>query len=75
MIETTNLLSVTKSLRLLSDGFKNDFVEHCHSSEQMTELLMELSTEFVDANIPINDDDLRVELALMLMESVSFVAQ
>ena len=75
MTETTNLLSVTKSLRLLSDGFKNDFVEHCYSSEQMTELLMELSTEFVDANIPINDDELRVELALMLMESVSFVAQ
>jgi hypothetical protein len=39
-------------------------------SEKFSELLMELSTEFVDENIPVVDEELRLEMALLLMESV-----
>jgi hypothetical protein len=41
----------------------------------MTELLMELSMEFVDANIPVVEDDVRIELAMMMMESLDVIAR
>jgi hypothetical protein len=41
----------------------------------MTLLLHELAQEFVDANIPVVDEDNQVELALMLIESLEIVAR
>ena len=60
-----------KSLQLLRDGFMVEFVEKVYSDERLTELLMDLSSEFVDKNIPIIDEDLKTDLALMMMESVT----
>ena len=70
-----NDLSVTKSLQLLRDGFKSEFASFAYSNQRMTELLMELSTEFVDANIPVVEDDVRIELAMMMMETLDIVAR
>ena len=67
-------LTVTKSLRLLRDGFKHDFATFAYADQRMTDLLQELVSEFVDVNIPVVDEDNRMELALMLMETVGFVA-
>jgi hypothetical protein len=75
MNDTINDLTVTKSLRLLSDGFKNEFATFAYADERMTGLLMDLSTEFVDANIPVVDEDNRTELAMMLLESLDIVAR
>jgi len=72
---TTKELSVTKSLQLLRDGFKSEFASFAYSNQRMTELLMELSTEFVDANIPVVEDDVRIELAMMMMETLDIVAR
>ena len=60
-----------KSLQLLRDGFMIEFVEKVYSDERFTELLMDLSSEFVDKNIPILDEDLKMDLSLMMMESIS----
>ena len=60
----------TKSLQLLRDGFKEQFALYVFESEEFSDLLMELSADFVDANIPIVDDDIRLELAMMMMESL-----
>lgn len=73
--DTTKELSVTKSLQLLRDGFKSEFASFAYSNQRMTELLMELSMEFVDANIPIVEDDVRIELAMMMMETLDIVAR
>ena len=73
--DTTKELSVTKSLQLLRDGFKSEFASFAYSNQRMTELLMELSTEFVDANIPVVEDDVRIELAMMMMETLDIVAR
>jgi len=74
MTETTNEQSVTKSLQLLRDGFKNEFANYVYQDERLTTLLMELSMEFVYANTPIVGDDLQIELAQMFIETISISA-
>ena len=68
-------LTVTKSLKLLRDGFKNEFVTFAYADQRMTELLHELASEFVEANIPVVEEDNQVELAFMLLESLDIVAR
>jgi len=68
-------MTVTKSLRLLRDGFKNELADCVYADERMTELLHELVSDFVDANIPIVDEDNRIELAMMMMETLNIVAR
>lgn len=75
MTETINDQSITKSLKLLSNGFKNEFATFVLTDERTAELLMELSTEFVQTNIPVVDEDKQIELAMMLMESLDIVAR
>ena len=68
-------LTVTKSLKLLRDGFKNEFATAVFADERTIELLGQLASEFVDANIPVIDEDNQMELAMMLLESVDIVAR
>jgi hypothetical protein len=75
MTDTIQDLTVTRSLRLLRDGFKSDFATFAYADERMTVLLQQLAAEFVDANIPIVDEDVEIDLALMLMESVDIIAR
>ena len=70
-----NELTVTKSLRLLRDGFKSEFATSVFSDERTTQLFAELASEFVDANIPVVDEDNRMELAMMLLESLDVIAR
>ena len=67
--------TITKSLKLLRDGFKSEFATFAYENERMTLLLHELAQEFVDANIPVVDDHNQMELALMLMETLEIVAR
>ena len=60
-----------KSLQLLRDGFMIELTEKIYSDERFTELMMDLTSEFVEQNIPIVDEDLKTDLALMMMESIS----
>ena len=68
-------MTITKSLKLLRDGFKNEFATFTFADMRMTELLHELATEFVDANIPVIDDENQMELSMMLMESLDIIAR
>jgi hypothetical protein len=68
-------MTVTKSLKLLRDGFKNEFATFAYADQRMSELLMELASEFVDANIPVVDEYNQTELAMMLLESLDIVAR
>ena len=71
MEDTLKDLMVTKSLRLLRDGFKEQLVDYIYSDERTTDLLHELVSEFVDNNIPIIDEDIRIELAMMMLDTVT----
>jgi hypothetical protein len=68
-------LTVTRSLRLLRDGFKSDFATAVFSDERTIELFGQLASEFVDANIPVIDEDNQMELAMMLLESLDVIAR
>jgi hypothetical protein len=68
-------LTVTKSLRLLRDGFKHELADFIFADQRTVELFHELITEFVDANIPIVDENNQVELAMMLLETLNVTAR
>lgn len=68
-------LTVTRSLRLLRDGFKSEFATFVFADERTTELFAQLASEFVDANIPVVDEDNQVELAMLLLESLDIIAR
>ena len=65
---------VNKSLRLLRDGFKREFVDKIYEDERFTELVMEISAEFVEENIPVIHEDDRYDLAMMLMDTIKLEA-
>jgi len=75
MNDTINELTVTKSLKLLCDGFKSEFATFAFADERMTDLLQQLSAEFVESNVPVVDEDNQLELALMLMETLDIIAR
>ena len=60
-----------KALQLLAQGFKNDLAQSIYEDEKFTELMMELSIKFVEDNVPIVEEDIQYELALMLMETLN----
>ena len=60
-----------KALQLLTQGFKNDLAQSIYEDEKFTELMMELSIKFVEDNVPIVEEDVKFELALMLMETLN----
>jgi hypothetical protein len=75
MNDTINELTVTKSLRLLCNGFKSEFATSVFADERTIELLSQLASEFVDANIPVVDDHNQMQLAMMLLESLDIIAR
>jgi len=75
MNDTINELTVTKSLKLLRDGFKDELATFVFADERTIDLFAQLISEFVDTNIPVVDEDNRIELAMMLMETLDVVAR
>jgi len=61
-----------KSLSLLADGFAQDFVQTVLDDESFMDLLHTIAYDFVSENIPLNDDDMKYELGLMLIERTRF---
>jgi hypothetical protein len=62
--------SVTKSLKLLRDGFKDDMASFIYQDDRITEIMMELIHDYVAENIPLIDEDNRMDLSMMLMETI-----
>ena len=59
-----------KALQLLRDGYKQDFAEYIFESEDWVDLCMKLSVDFIDAKVSIDDEEDRLNLAMMLMDSL-----
>ena len=75
MNDTINELTVTKSLKLLCNGFKSEFATSVFSDERTTELFAQLASEFVQTNIPVIDEDNQMDLSMMLLESLDIIAR
>ena len=74
-METINELTVTKSLKLLRDGFKSELATFIFADERTTQLFAELISEFVDANVPVVDEENQMELSMMLLETLDIIAR
>lgn len=61
-----------KSLSLLADGFAEDYVSTVLDDEDFIELLHRVAYDFISENIPLNDEDMKFELGLMLIERCHF---
>jgi len=75
MMNTTEELTMTKSLQLLCDGFKNEFAAYVFAELQNTDLLQQLSSEFVESDIKVVDNEHQEELSMMLIETLDVIAQ
>jgi len=68
-------MTVTKSLKLLRDGFKNELATALYADERTTELFAQLISEFVETNIPVVDEENQMELSMMLLETLDIIAR
>ena len=75
MYDINKEVTVTKSLKLLCDGFKHDLSTFIFADERTTQLFAELISEFVETNIPVVDEHNQMELAMMLLETLDIVAR
>jgi hypothetical protein len=60
-----------EAVRRLSAGFASEFAEFAAGDERMHELMMDLASEFVDANLPIVKQEDATDVAHELMMSIT----
>ena len=58
------------AIRLLAEGFKEDFCEFLEGHDALHDAMMEVAHEFVDRNIPIVKEDDATDVAIELMGKV-----
>ena len=66
-----NLNYRDNAIRLLAAGFTEDFVEYAAGHDKMHEVMMDLAAEFVEANIPIVDEEASFDVANELMMNIT----
>ena len=59
------------AIRLLANGFADEFANVCAGNEKIHEIMMELASEFVEQNIPIVDEDAANDVAVELLMGVT----
>ena len=60
-----------EAIRRLADGFSSEFAEYLAGDERVHELMMDLSSEFVEQNIPIVKEDDVTDVACELIMCVT----
>ena len=60
-----------EAIRRLANGYTLEFAEFAAGDERMHELMMELASEFVDANLPIVREDDATDVAHELMMGIT----
>tara|TARA_B100001063_G_C16770888_1_gene561521 strand:+ start:3738 stop:3965 length:228 start_codon:yes stop_codon:yes gene_type:complete len=71
MMTMTTLNRHDDAIRRLADGFAAEFAEFAAGDERMHELMMELSSEFVDINLPIVKEEDSIDVAHELMMRIT----
>ena len=60
-----------EAIRRLSAGYVSEFAEFAAGDERMHELMMELASEFVDANLPIVREEDSIDVAHEMMMGIT----
>lgn len=66
---TSGKLPYLQQHKLLREGFKGELEEFIRSDPRFTELMMDLTSEFAEQNIPLEEEDHQTDMALIFMES------
>ena len=59
------------AIRLLANGYSEEFAEFCAGDERMHEMMLELASEFVEQNIPIVDEEAANDVAVELLMGIT----
>ena len=59
------------AIRLLANGYSEQFAEFCAGDERMHEMMLELASEFVEQNIPIVDEEAANDVAVELLMGIT----
>ena len=59
-----------QAIKLLAEGFKSELAEFIISNEKFTELMMDLTDEFIDDNIPVRGEQNRTDLGMLMFETL-----
>ena len=60
-----------EAIRLLAQGYSEEFAETIAGDERMHDLMMELASEFVESEVPIVSQDSQLDLACELIMNVT----
>ncbi len=60
-----------EAIRRLADSYVSEFAEFAAGDERMHELMMELASEFVDAQLPIVREDDAIDVAHEMMMGIT----
>ena len=60
-----------EAIRRLSAGYVSEFAEFAAGDERMHELMMELASEFVDAQLPIVREEDSIDVAHEMMMGIT----
>ena len=63
-----------EAIRRLSAGYVSEFAEFAAGDERMHELMMQLASEFVDANLPIVREEDAIDVASELQLGITIRA-
>ena len=60
-----------EAIRRLSAGYASEFAEFAAGDERMHDLMMELASEFVEANLPIVREEDAIDVAAELFYGIT----
>ena len=58
-------------IRLLAQGFSDEFAEFVAGDERVHELMMDLAGEFVETNIPVIAEEAQIDVAAELIMNIT----
>ena len=64
----------TQSMRQIAASKSKELAEFIYSDEQFVEMLMNLTSKFMETQMPEMDEDLTFEIGLMMFESLRLSA-
>ena len=56
-----------RSIALLGKGFIKEFIQVLNTDEELMEMVMDLAARFVEDNIPVVEDDAKIDVASELL--------
>ena len=62
------------AIKLLADGFIEDFIEKLEGSDKFCDLLHDAVSEYIEDNIPVRGEENREELAMAMIQLVRVVS-